>query len=137
MSRSNGVSFFDDAEIGEIERSEPGASGMMGGSVGNPSGIALSRSSNMDFVFDALLRKRSAKELALATPSRGDMRRDPGALSLFPLLLLRLENMLRMLIESLPCPWGPWCITRSKEGDGGVATGAESSDDISDDMLSR
>jgi hypothetical protein len=46
MSRSNGVSFFDDAEIGEIERSEPGASGMMGGSVGNPSGIALSENVN-------------------------------------------------------------------------------------------
>ena len=88
----------------------------------------------MDFVFDALLRSRSAKELALDMPRRGEMRNDPGALSLFPLLLLRMENMLRMLIESLPCPW---VACRSKEGDGGVATGAESSDDISDDMLSR
>ena len=56
----------------------------------------------MDFVFVALFRRRSAKELALATPRRGERRKDPGALSLFPLLLLRIENMLRMLIESLP-----------------------------------
>jgi hypothetical protein len=91
-------------------------------------------SSGIDFAFDALLRNRSAKELALATWRRGERRRDPGPLSLFPLLLLRMENMLRMLIVSLPCPWA---ACKSKEGDGGVATGAESSDDISDDMLSR
>jgi hypothetical protein len=91
----------------------------------------------MDFVFVALLRRRSAKELALATLRRGERRKDPGALSLFPLLLLRIENILRMLIESLPCPWVACCMAKSKEGDGGVATRAESSDDISDDMLSR
>jgi len=94
-------------------------------------------SSNIDFVLDALLRKRSAKELALATLRRGERRRDPGPLSLFPLLLLRIENMLRMLIVSLPCPWVACCTARSKEGDGGVATRAESSEDISEDTLSR
>ncbi len=41
--------------------------------------------------------------------------------------------MLRTLMVSLPCP----CMERSNVGEGGVATGAESSDDISDDMLSR
>jgi hypothetical protein len=120
MSRSKGVSFLDD---GEMASSEPGASGMMGGSMGDCSGITSSRcsiadqltcnkgttrgsspgSSNIDLVFVALLRRRPAKELALATLRRGERRKDPWALSLFPLLLLRIENMLRMLIESLPC----------------------------------
>lgn len=133
MSRSKGISFLDD---GEMESSEPGVSGTMGGSMGDCSGITSSGSSNIDFVFVALLRRRPAKELALATLRRGERRKDPGPLSLFPLLLLRIENMLRMLIESLPC-WAECCMARSKEGDGGVATRAESSDDISDDRLSR
>lgn len=45
--------------------------------------------------------------------------------------------MLRTLIESLPYPWADCGVEKSKVGEGGVATGAESSDDISDDMLSR
>jgi hypothetical protein len=137
MSRSKGLSILDEGEMEVMERSEPGVSGMMGGSMGVRSGITSSGSSNMDFVFVALLRRRSAKELALATLRRGERRKDPGALSLFPLLLLRIENMLRMLIESLLCPWVACCMAKSKEGDGGVATRAESSDDISDDTLSR
>jgi len=100
MSRSKAISFLAD---GAIERSEPGASGMMGGSMGDCSGITSSGSSNIDFVFVALWRRRSAKELALETLRRGERRKDPGALSLFPLLLLRIENILRMLIVSLPC----------------------------------
>jgi len=136
-SRSKGLTFLDDVDLGLIERSEPGVSGIMGGSIGDRSGIASSGSSNVDFVFEALLRKRSAKELALATLRRGDRRKDPGPLSLFPLLLLRMENMLRMLIVSFPCPWVACCTARSKDGEGGVATGAESSEDISEDTLSR
>jgi hypothetical protein len=42
MSRSKAISFFDD-EMGLMERSEPGASGMMGGSMGDCSGITSSR----------------------------------------------------------------------------------------------
>jgi hypothetical protein len=42
ISRSNEISSFDDAEIGVIERSDPGDSGMMGGSMGDCSGIASS-----------------------------------------------------------------------------------------------
>jgi hypothetical protein len=122
--------------MGEMERREPGASGMIGGSIGN-SGIASSGSSRRDFVFVALLRRRSANELALETLRRGERRREPGTLSLLPLLLLRIENMLRTLIESLLCPWAVCGMEKSNVGEGGVATGAESSDDISDDILSR
>jgi hypothetical protein len=42
MSRSNGTSFFEDADIGEIERRELGVSEVMGGSMGDCSGIASS-----------------------------------------------------------------------------------------------
>jgi hypothetical protein len=40
MSRSKAISFLDD---GEMASSEPGASGMMGGSIGDCSGITSSR----------------------------------------------------------------------------------------------
>jgi hypothetical protein len=123
--------------MGEMERREPGASGMIGGRIGDRSGIASSGSSRRDFVFVALLRRRSANEPALATLRRGERRREPATLSLLPLLLLRIENMLRTLMESLLCPWADFGMEKSNVGEGGVATGAESSDDISDDMLSR
>jgi len=74
MSRSKAISFLDD---GEMESSEPGASGMMGGSMGDCSGITSSGSSNIDFVFVALLRRRPAKAPALATLRRGERRKDP------------------------------------------------------------
>lgn len=136
MLGSNEISVCADPVMGEMERREPGVSGMIGGSIGDCSGIASSGSSRRDFVFVALLRRRSANELALATLRRGERRREPRTLSLLPLLLLRIENMLRTLMESLPCPWD--CgVEKSNVGEGGVATGAESSDDISDDMLSR
>jgi hypothetical protein len=41
MSRSNEISFFD-GEIDEMERRGPGDSGVMGGSIGDCSGIASS-----------------------------------------------------------------------------------------------
>jgi hypothetical protein len=117
MSRSNGVSFFEDADIGDVERRELGVSEVMGGSMGDCSGMASSGntqddgsalakcdqnknhspgSSNIDFVLIALLKRRSAKELALETLRRGER------LSLLTLLLLRMENMLRMLMVSFP-----------------------------------
>lgn len=136
MLRSK-MSTCDDPDIGEMERRDPGVSGMIGGSIGDRSGITSSWSSRIDFVFVPLLRKRSANELALVTLRRGERRREPGTLSLLPLLLLRIENMLRTLMVSLPCPWTDCGMERSNVGEGGVATGAESSDDISDDMLSR
>ena len=46
MSRSKGVSFLGDGEMEVMERSEPGVSGMMGGSMGDSSGIASSRYQN-------------------------------------------------------------------------------------------
>ena len=45
MSRSKAISFLDD---GEMESSEPGVSGMMGGSMGDCSGITSSRCSIAD-----------------------------------------------------------------------------------------
>jgi hypothetical protein len=45
MSRSKAISFLDD---GEMASSEPGASGMMGGSIGDCSGITSSRCSIAD-----------------------------------------------------------------------------------------
>jgi len=135
MLRSKSV--CDDPDMGEMERREPGVSGMIGGSIGDCSGIESPGSSRRDFDFVALLRRRSANELALETLRRGERRREPGTLSLLPLLLLRIENMLRTLMVSLPCPWAVCGMEKSNVGEGGVATGAESSDDISDDMLSR
>jgi hypothetical protein len=46
MSRSKGVSFFEDDEIGEMVRSGLGDSGMMGGSMGDRSGFASSWNAN-------------------------------------------------------------------------------------------
>jgi len=46
ISRSKGLSFLDDADLGLIERSEPGVSGMIGGSMGDRSGIASSGNVN-------------------------------------------------------------------------------------------
>jgi hypothetical protein len=57
MSRSKGVPFLDD---GEMESSEPGASGMMGGSMGDCSGITSSRRS----IADQLFRNRSTTRVA-------------------------------------------------------------------------
>ena len=48
MSRSNGVSALDDGEMEVMDRSEPGVSGMMGGSMGSRSGIASSWCSMAD-----------------------------------------------------------------------------------------
>lgn len=48
MSRSKAISFLDD---GDMARSEPGASGMMGGSMGDCSGITSSRCSIADQFF--------------------------------------------------------------------------------------
>ena len=42
MSRSKGRSLFGDAEMGAMSRSEPGVSGMMGGSMGDRSIIISS-----------------------------------------------------------------------------------------------
>ena len=97
MVWSNEMSVCADPVTGEMERREPGVSGMIGGSIGDRSGIASSEhernklaresyyykqncspgSSRRDFVFVALLRKRSANELALETLRRGERRRDP------------------------------------------------------------
>jgi hypothetical protein len=44
MSRSKGVSSLDDGEMEVMDRREPGVSGMMGGSMGDSSGIASSKS---------------------------------------------------------------------------------------------
>jgi hypothetical protein len=86
-----------DPDMGEMERRDPGVSGMIGGSIGDCSGIASSEyardklaresydykqnfspgSSRRDFVFVALLRRRSANELALETLRRGERRREP------------------------------------------------------------
>ena len=93
---SNEISVCADPVMGDMERREPGASGMIGGSIGDRSGIASSGqarnklakeiyykpnfspgSSRRDFVFVALLRRRSANELALATLRRGERRREP------------------------------------------------------------
>ena len=97
MLRSNEMSVCDDPLMGEMDRREPGVSGMIGGSIGDCSGIASSEfarnklaresydykqnfspgSSRRDFVFVALLRRRSANELALETLRRGERRREP------------------------------------------------------------
>jgi hypothetical protein len=44
MSRSKGLSILDEGEMEVMERSEPGVSGMMGGSMGVRSGITSSGS---------------------------------------------------------------------------------------------
>jgi hypothetical protein len=57
MSRSKVIPFLDD---GEIESSEPGVSGMMGGSMGDCSGITSSSRS----IADQLSRNRSTTSVA-------------------------------------------------------------------------
>ena len=46
MSRSKGLSILDDGEMEVRERSEPDVSGMMGGSIGDRSGITSSSSNS-------------------------------------------------------------------------------------------
>jgi hypothetical protein len=97
MLWSNERSVCADPITGEMERREPGVSGIIGGSIGDRSGMASSGharnklaresyyyqqnlspgSSRRDFDFVALLRRRSANELALATLRRGERRREP------------------------------------------------------------
>ena len=102
----------------------------------------LGLSSIIDFVLDARLSNLSANDVARATPRLGDSLRDSckeGA-SDFP--LLPLNALLKDLPDFALLTLIPSCedlggITRSNVGDGGVVTGAESSEDISEDMLWR
>jgi hypothetical protein len=59
MSRSKAISFLDD---GEMESSEPGASGMIGGSMGDCSGITSSSCSVADQLSCSRSRTRVAHQ---------------------------------------------------------------------------